>query len=121
MRYDQRKWKAGDLGHSPDLVYDVGLHKGEDTDFYLRCGYRVVAFEANPDLVAHCQRRFAREIAAGRLHIVAGAITAERTQAKVTFFVNSKLSVWGTTSEDWAERNRRRGCPSTRIEVDRVD
>jgi len=38
-----------------DLVYDVGLHKGEDSAYYLAKGYCVVAFEANPDLVAECK------------------------------------------------------------------
>jgi 16S rRNA A1518/A1519 N6-dimethyltransferase RsmA/KsgA/DIM1 with predicted DNA glycosylase/AP lyase activity len=32
-----------------DLIYDVGMHHGEDTEFYLRKGFRVVAFEADPD------------------------------------------------------------------------
>lgn len=27
-----------------NLIYDVGLHHGQDTDFYLKRGYRVVAF-----------------------------------------------------------------------------
>ena len=31
-----------------DLIFDVGLHRGEDTEFYLKKGFRVVAFEANP-------------------------------------------------------------------------
>ncbi len=25
-----------------DLIYDVGMHTGEDTEFYLRKGFRVV-------------------------------------------------------------------------------
>jgi hypothetical protein len=33
-----------------DLVYDVGFHQGEDTAFYLKKGFRVVAFEAHPRL-----------------------------------------------------------------------
>ena len=41
-----------------NLIFDVGLHKGEDTDFYLKKGFSVVAFEADPDLVAACQERF---------------------------------------------------------------
>ena len=32
----------------PKLVYDVGMNNGDDTAYYLRMGYRVVAFEANP-------------------------------------------------------------------------
>ena len=42
-----------------DLIYDVGVHRGEDSAYYLAKGYRVRAFEANPDLVAGCRTRFA--------------------------------------------------------------
>lgn len=31
-----------------DLVYDVGMHNGDDTAFYVSQGYRVVAIEADP-------------------------------------------------------------------------
>ena len=34
-----------------DLIYDVGMHNGADTAFYLAKGFRVVAVEANPELV----------------------------------------------------------------------
>ena len=33
-----------------DLNDDVGFHQGEDTAFYLKKGFRVVAFEAHPRL-----------------------------------------------------------------------
>ena len=33
-----------------DLIYDVGFHHGEDTAYYLKKGFRVVAFEAHPRL-----------------------------------------------------------------------
>ena len=45
-----------------DLIYDVGMHQGEDTDYYLKKGFRVIAFEAEPNLVASCQKRFEVEI-----------------------------------------------------------
>ncbi|HKF56732.1 MAG TPA: hypothetical protein VKJ45_14845 [Blastocatellia bacterium] len=32
------------------LIYDVGPHLGEDTDFYLQKGFTVVAIKANPAL-----------------------------------------------------------------------
>ena len=60
-----------------NLIYDVGLHKGEDTDFYLKKGYNAVAFGADPDLIAHCRRRFQAEILQGRLRVVEGAIAGE--------------------------------------------
>jgi FkbM family methyltransferase len=44
-----------------DLIYDVGAHRGEDTAHYLRCGYRVVAVEANPYLANQLSQRFASD------------------------------------------------------------
>jgi FkbM family methyltransferase len=107
-----------------DLIYDIGLHKGEDTDFYLRKGFRVVAIEADPDLVAHCEQRFSEFLERGRLTIVPGAIVDPKlafTARKVTFFKNDEVSVWGTVSADWAARNDRRGSPSRAIDVDAID
>ena len=31
-----------------DLIFDVGCNNGDDTDFYLRKGFRVVAIDADP-------------------------------------------------------------------------
>ena len=33
----------------PDLTYDVVMHNGDDTAYYLYKGYRVVAVDADPD------------------------------------------------------------------------
>lgn len=71
-----------------DLVYDVGMNNGDDTATYLAQGYRVVAVEANPALVAAGHTRFAGEIAAGKLHIV-GAAISDRRETR-TFYVSSK-------------------------------
>jgi len=92
-----------------DLVFDVGLHRGEDTAYYLALGYRVVAFEANPELVAECRQRFARQVADGRLTIVEGAITDSDAET-ITFYRHSELSVWGTTDPEWAARNEQIGA-----------
>ena len=39
------------MNSRPDeaLIYDVGAHKGEDTEYYLRKGFRVIAIEAMPE------------------------------------------------------------------------
>ncbi len=58
-------------------VFDIGMYDGADTAYYLECGHRVVAVEANPDLVAAAETRFAAEIAAGRLTCVHGAISPD--------------------------------------------
>ena len=49
-----------------DLIYDVGLNTGQDTDYYLKKGYRVVAFEAEPRNVEYCRERFADTRRGGR-------------------------------------------------------
>lgn len=86
-----------------DLVYDVGLHRGEDSAFYLAKGYRVVAFEANTDLIGLCRARFSAEISAGRMAIVEGAISRS-FEAMVRFYKHPN-TVWGTTDEKWVARN----------------
>lgn len=104
-----------------DLLYDVGMHKGEDTDYFLRKGFKVIAFEADPDLLAHCRRKFSAEIENGRLTIVEGAIV-ERSpnqpdKLSVQFFKNRDNSVWGTVASDWARRNEMSGTTSEIINV----
>ncbi len=77
-----------------DLIFDVGLHIGQDTDFYLRKGFRVVAVEANPQLAEEGRARFAEAISAGRLTIVNVGI-AERAGI-LPFYVNETLSEWSS-------------------------
>lgn len=103
-----------------DLIYDVGMHRGEDTAYYLAKGFRVVAFEANPELVEICTRRFERELLEGRLTIEAGAIAPPEAGESVTFYRNEK-TVWGTISPDWQERNRKLGKQSGTITLPRLD
>jgi FkbM family methyltransferase len=75
------------------LIYDVGLCDGADTVFYLAKGFRVVAVEANPVLVASGKRRFEKDIKAGRLTIVQKAIAVEPGRASFGVHrVNPQLS-----------------------------
>jgi FkbM family methyltransferase len=113
-------WRGCTHGQS-DLIFDVGLHRGEDTDFYLKKGFRVAAFEADPDLVAHCKARFRDAISGGRLQIVEGAIAPETAGERLAFYKNLQKSVWGTIDASWAERNAKIGARSVKVEVVRVD
>lgn len=98
-----------------DLVYDVGMHKGEDTAFYLAKGYRVVGFEADPLLAAHCAERFAGE---QRLTIVTGAIAA--AAGETVRFYRHPNSVWGTLDAGRAEEHEHSGA-SEPIEVATIE
>lgn len=108
-----------------NLIYDVGMHQGQDTDFYLKKGFNVIAFEANSENVAVCRQKFAREIEEKRLTIVEGAITenefSEGKPRKVKFYRNVETSFWGSTSADFAARNEVMGTRNELIEVDAVD
>ena len=99
-----------------DLIFDVGMHLGEDTDFYLKKGYKVVAIEANPHLVNYCSERFSSDILKGNLVIISGAVARDRSEGSVVFFQNAN-SVWGTIDEGWATRNAKLGSPSVEIVV----
>jgi FkbM family methyltransferase len=101
-----------------DLVFDVGMHRGEDSAYYLRKGFRVVAFEAHPELVEAGRERFAAEVGDGRLEIVPGAIT-EDGRDSVTFYTHSRMSTWGTTEPTRAGRNEIMG-PSIEVTVPAV-
>ncbi len=90
---------------SPDLVFDLGMHRGEDTDFYLKKGFRVVAVDANPALCAEAETRFATAISSGALTVVNCAIAAEA--GEVTLYAD-EFTAWSTIDERWASRNRRR-------------
>ena len=110
---------------SNDLIYDIGLHRGEDTDFYLKKGFRVVAIEANPRLAAEAQHRFSEYVADGRLTLVVGAVIEagqdEAASGFVSFYENEDMPIWGTVNKTWADRNARLGHESRIIQVPVVD
>ena len=53
--HDLVRWDPNPVMTSNNLIFDVGLHTGQDTAFYLKKGFRVIAIEANP-LLAPARR-----------------------------------------------------------------
>src|ERR1700682_6446861 len=104
-----------------DLVYDIGMHRGQDTDYYLKKGFRVIGFEADPDLIDYCKSRFSEAIKCGRLVIVEGAIVEQQlgqtAGQTVKFYKNLERSVWGTVNDAWARRNEQLGTHNHIVEV----
>lgn len=108
------------------LIFDVGMHKGEDTEYYLKKGYKVIAFEANPELVKFCANKFANEIENNQLIIVEGAIIdpdydTDSENPNILFYRNKNLSVWGTVDSNWAKRNEKKGTENEIIEVRKIN
>lgn len=80
----------------PGLIYDFGMDQCQDTDFYLKKGFRVVAVDANPSSCAKAAKRFARQIAKGRLVIVNRVIS--ETGESLPFHVCITEPAWSTAS-----------------------
>jgi FkbM family methyltransferase len=99
-----------------DLIFDVGLHTGEDTAFYLKKGFRVVAIEAEPRLCEEATARFGSEIKKGQLTLVNKALARESGQA--TFYRNLDKSIWGTLDPERAEGNIRLGTKTEQITIE---
>lgn len=114
----QRRPEPGGEQATPierDLVYDVGMHRGDDTAFYLSRGFRVVGVEANPTLVASLRERFAAEIRTGRLVIVPTAVGAHR--GTVRFAAVDGGSVLSTADPAYIERLERLSADFEMIDV----
>ena len=97
-----------------DLVFDLGLHHGDDTDFYLRKGFRVVALEANPEFCRLAQDRFAAEIGSERLSVINKALDRQGGR-KATFYLSRDKDDWGSLDPGMTARG---GGHLTTIEVE---
>ena len=85
------------------FIFDLGMNNGDDTDYYLRLGYDVVAVEANPALCERASKRFPQAVADGRLKIVNAAVW--ETSGETNFFVNLQNDHWSSIDIGWAGRD----------------
>lgn len=76
-----------------NLVYDIGANIGQDTDFYLKKGYDVIAVEADPSLADKLKKKFSFQIKAGFLTVLNIGIAGIR--GKIPFYVN-KHNIWSS-------------------------
>jgi len=89
-------------GVRSDLIFDIGMHNGDDTEFYLLKGFCVIGVDANPALCSAAARRFSQQIERGQLHILNLGIGP---QAGVqTFYVNRTHSEWSSFNPAIASR-----------------
>lgn len=84
-----------------DLIFDFGLHRGYDAEFYLKKGFRVVGLEAVPDLAAICRERLGSW--GDRLRIVNKALY-DTPGATVSFFTVPGKDDWGSLHKGTAEK-----------------
>ncbi|WP_187830031.1 FkbM family methyltransferase [Siccirubricoccus phaeus] len=96
-----------------DLIYDLGMHRGDDTRFYLAKGFRVVALEANPAFCAAARAAFPEDIAAGRLAVEEAALWHSGGE-RISFWLNHEKDDWSSALRPWAEKG---GHAAEEIEV----
>jgi FkbM family methyltransferase len=89
------------------FIFDIGMDECQDTDFYLKKGFRVVAVDANPAVCAAAQKRYATEIATEQLTVVNKAIST--TSDPLIFHVCETLSAWSTADRELRDKLVRRG------------
>jgi FkbM family methyltransferase len=84
------------------IIYDIGMHIGQDTAFYLAKGFRVIAVEANPLLVRDAEAHFKDAIAEGKLTILNIGIGDK--EGVFPFYVNAKYSEWSSFDREIGSR-----------------
>jgi FkbM family methyltransferase len=85
-----------------NLIYDVGLYDGADTQYYLFRGFRVVAIDANPIMIEKARVKFAREIEQGRLILLNVGISD--TVGSADFWI-SAIPEWSSFDPSIAGRD----------------
>lgn len=94
------------------LIFDIGMHIGQDTAYYLSRGFRVVAVEANPLLAQEGGVRFKSELDEGRLAIENVGIS--QSEGISTFWICDEMLEWSSFHRESAAR---RGYKHHSIEV----
>lgn len=81
-----------------ELVFDIGVHNGDDSAYYLHLGHRVVGVEANPLLTAQCTVRFEDEIRQGRMKLINAGVLKQ--PGEFTFYRNLVDDGWSSFDPD---------------------
>jgi FkbM family methyltransferase len=86
-----------------ELIFDIGMHIGEDTRYYLKQGFKVLAVEANPILAKKNSEKFKKAINEGQLTILNAGV-AEK-EGVLPFYVNHRLTEWSSFDKATGTRN----------------
>ena len=85
-----------------NLIFDIGFHKGEDTLFYLLKGYRVIAVDADPELINEWQNIFKKYIENGKL-LLLNYVISDTNDVDTDFYI-SPNTIWSSTKVSISSR-----------------
>jgi FkbM family methyltransferase len=94
------------------LIYDVGMHNGDDTISYLNMGYKVVAIEADPVQANSAREKFKEFIKSGQLTILNVGVAA--AEGEFDFYINEVRPEWNSFDLSIASRD---GLPWHAIKI----
>lgn len=97
-----------------DIIYDIGLHEGQDTEFYLKKGFKVIGVDANPLMINKAKTKFKNSILSGQLVLINAGIVDTATDGLLPFFINERNSEWSSFLKEIAARDN---CPYHVIDV----
>lgn len=80
------------------IIYDLGAHRGEDTEYYLKLKYKVVSVEADPTLFSYLKKKFFLE---KDLILLNNIISNENN--KSLFYRHKKKPDWNTATKKIAK------------------
>lgn len=82
-----------------NLIYDLGFHIGQDTDYYLKKGFKVIAVEANPKLYREGLSKFKNFVEKGQLILINKAIS--KKSEKLKFYIHPTQSDWSSCFKEF--------------------
>ena len=85
----------------PVMIFDVGMHDAQDTEYYLKKGFWVVAVEANKKLVNKALKKFSKDIQNKKLAIENVGIDSQKGWRK---FYISKQTEFSSFVEEIGSR-----------------
>lgn len=88
MQWTDEERKQPEDSMKQKVIYDFGMNNGDDVEYYLLKGARVVGVEASRSLCELVERRFADAIRDSRLTVLNVALSPEEASASVPFFLH---------------------------------
>ncbi len=86
-----------------NLIFDIGLHKGLDAEWYLAKGFNVIGLEASKSLCQLAHKNNKKAVSEGRLTIIEKALFDDNNST-IPFFEVSEKDDWGSIYRGDAEK-----------------
>lgn len=102
-----------------DLIFDIGMHNGRDTEFYLNKGFKVVAIEASPKAVEDATLKFSSYIKSGQLIIINKAISDSILPVQFKRYIGH--DDWSSVVDNWNQSMYTEEYEAYEIQTTNVD